>query len=206
MYGRSAAGISSTTATHQPPATTIASVATPICLIRRHSVVGAATTYTSANAGSTRNACSVLVRKAKPMHAPASASQRVCARADSTLVTARTTQYAPRVISSTSNASGLLNRNISAATGVTASTAPAMSPAACPEVRRTAAYSTPTAATPSSACGSRMAKEFTPNSRADSSISQSEAGGLSTVMKFEASEEPKKNAFQLFVPAWTAAE
>ena len=36
-------------------------------------------------------------------------------------------------------------------------------------------------------------------------ISHSEAGGLSTVMKFEESIEPKKNAFQLFVPAWTAA-
>ena len=42
--------------------------------------------------------------------------------------------------------------------------------------------------------------------RADSSMTHSEAGGLSTVMKFEASEEPKKNASQLFVPACTAAE
>ena len=33
-----------------------------------------------------------------------------------------------------------------------------------------------------------------------------EAGGLSTVMKFEASNEPKKNAFQLLAPASTAAE
>jgi hypothetical protein len=29
---------------------------------------------------------------------------------------------------------------------------------------------------------------------------------LSTVMKFAASDDPKKNAFQLRVPAWTAAE
>jgi len=29
---------------------------------------------------------------------------------------------------------------------------------------------------------------------------------LSTVMKFDASVEPKRNAFQLFVPACTAAE
>jgi hypothetical protein len=35
---------------------------------------------------------------------------------------------------------------------------------------------------------------------------QSDAGGLSTVMKFDASDDPKKNAFQLLVPAWTAAE
>jgi hypothetical protein len=39
----------------------------------------------------------------------------------------------------------------------------------------------------------------------DSSITQSEAGGLSTVMKFDASSEPNRNAFQLLVPAWTAA-
>ena len=29
--------------------------------------------------------------------------------------------------------------------------------------------------------------------------------GLSTVMKFEESSEPNRNAFQLLVPAWTAA-
>ncbi len=32
------------------------------------------------------------------------------------------------------------------------------------------------------------------------------AGGLSTVMKLDASDEPKRNAFQLRVPACTAAE
>ena len=32
-----------------------------------------------------------------------------------------------------------------------------------------------------------------------------EPGGLSTVMKFDESIDPKKNAFQLLVPAWTAA-
>ena len=42
--------------------------------------------------------------------------------------------------------------------------------------------------------------------RADSAISHSAAGGLSTVMKFAASDEPKKRAFQLCVPACTAAE
>ena len=36
-------------------------------------------------------------------------------------------------------------------------------------------------------------------------MTHSDAGVLSTVMKFEASNEPKKNAFQLLVPAWTAA-
>ncbi len=51
-----------------------------------------------------------------------------------------------------------------------------------------------------------MLHELTPKIRAEISITHNAAGGLSTVMKFEASEEPKKNAFQLFVPAWTAAE
>jgi hypothetical protein len=44
-----------------------------------------------------------------------------------------------------------------------------------------------------------------PNSRADSSITHSDAGVLSTVMKLDESNEPKKKAFQLLVPACTAA-
>ena len=44
-----------------------------------------------------------------------------------------------------------------------------------------------------------------PKTRAESSITHSDPGGLSTVMKLDASSDPKKNAFQLFVPACTAA-
>jgi len=44
-----------------------------------------------------------------------------------------------------------------------------------------------------------------PKIRPDRLMTHSEAGGLSTVMKFEASNEPKNSAFQLLVPAWTAA-
>ena len=36
-------------------------------------------------------------------------------------------------------------------------------------------------------------------------MTQSAAGGLSTVMKLDASKEPKKKAFQLLVPGLTAA-
>ncbi len=114
---------------------------------------------------------------------------------------------------SASSASGLLNRNISAATGVVASTAPASSapPAATrgpqgASERRTVACSTATVATPISAWGTRMLQEFTPNIRAARSIGHSASGVLSTVMKFDASEEPKKIAFQLCEPTWTAAE
>ena len=50
-----------------------------------------------------------------------------------------------------------------------------------------------------------MLQLLNPNSRADSSMIHRDPGGLSTVMKFDESTDPKKNAFQLFVPACTAA-
>jgi hypothetical protein len=50
-----------------------------------------------------------------------------------------------------------------------------------------------------------MLKLLKPKIRPDSAITHSDAGGLSTVMKFDGSSDPKKNAFQLLVPAWTAA-
>ena len=51
-----------------------------------------------------------------------------------------------------------------------------------------------------------MLQEFSPKIRAEISMGHKNAGGLSTVMKFDESEDPKKKAFQLFVPACTAAE
>jgi hypothetical protein len=51
-----------------------------------------------------------------------------------------------------------------------------------------------------------MLHEVSPKTRAESAMIQSDAGGLSTVIEAAASEAPKKNAFQLFVPAWAAAE
>ena len=51
-----------------------------------------------------------------------------------------------------------------------------------------------------------MLQALTPKSRAERPITQSDAGALSTVTKFDESKEPKKNAFQLLVPACTAAE
>ena len=96
-------------------------------------------------------------------------------------------------------------RNISAATGVSASTAPAMSPAAGPLVRRTVPNSTATAATPISACGSSMVNSLKPNTLPDNAIAHSAAGGLSTVMALPASKEPNSQAFQSWVPACAAA-
>ena len=44
-----------------------------------------------------------------------------------------------------------------------------------------------------------------PKIRPESSMTHRAAGGLSTVMKEPGSSEPKKNAFQLSVPLFTAA-
>ena len=55
------------------------------------------------------------------------------------------------------------------------------------------------------ACGASIDHDENPKIRPEISIGHSEAGGLSTVMKLDESNEPKKNAFQLLVPAWTAA-
>lgn len=206
MYGRDDAGHSSTIATHHPPASTIEPNATTRGTTRRASGMPAQRRYASASAGSTRNACSILVRNARPTSAPPSASQRVPGRPVAETSTARVVAYAAATISNTSSASGLLNRNISVATGVSASTAPASSPAAPePVVRRTVACSSATAATPSSACGTRIAHDDRPNSRTESAIGQRLSGVLSTVIAFAASNEPKKNAFHDSDPAWAAA-
>src|SRR4051794_10642683 len=109
-------------------------------------------------------------------------------------------------MSKTITASGLLNRNISTATGVSASIAPAPMPAQCPNQRLTVACSSHTEATPSRACGTSIDHELKPKIRPESSIGHSDSGGLSTVIALPASSEPKKNAFQLCVPACTAAE
>ena len=72
-----------------------------------------------------------------------------------------------------------------------------MSPAGGPNQRLTAAYSSSDRPTPSSACGTSMDHWLKPNIRPDISITHSEPGVLSTVMKLDWSNEPKKNAFQL---------
>ena len=44
-------------------------------------------------------------------------------------------------------------------------------------------------ATPISACGTRIDHDDSPNSRTDSDMTHSEAGGLSTVIELPASED-----------------
>ena len=105
-------------------------------------------------------------------------------------------QYAAATSNSTSNASGLLYRNINAATGVSANAAPAIRPAAGPLVRRTVAYNSATAPTPIKACGSSMVNALKPKSLPDNAITHNAAGGLSTVMALPESNEPNSQAVQ----------
>ena len=103
-------------------------------------------------------------------------------------------------MSSTNIASGLLNRNISAATGVSARTEPASNPAGAPNQRRTVRYRTPTDPTPMSAWGTRIDQLLTPKIRALITIGQRNSGDLSTVIELAESSDPKNIAFQLWFP------
>ena len=78
--------------------------------------------------GTTSSTCSVLVRKPSPMKTPTS----IIHLADPFSIE-RIVAQAPSAINSTSSASGLLKRNISTATGVSAITAPDSRPAAAPK-------------------------------------------------------------------------
>lgn len=102
---------------------------------RVRSGTAAATRYAIPKAGNTRNACIILARNPMPTAAPAPISHhRLLSRSH-----ALCTQYAPATRASTKSESGLLKRNISAATGVRANTAPASNAADGPAARRTAA-------------------------------------------------------------------
>ena len=50
-----------------------------------------------------------------------------------------------------------------------------------------------------------MLSEESPNTRTENAMGQSANGGLSTVIAFCASRDPKKNAFHDSDPAWAAA-
>src|SRR6478735_2681821 len=111
MYGREEAGQSSTIATHHPADTTVASAARPSWPNRFRTDTGANTAYNTARGGRIRKAWRVFDRNATPTATPAQTSHFVRPPSN-----ARSTQYTVTVISSASSASGLLKRNISAAT------------------------------------------------------------------------------------------
>ena len=100
----------------------------------------------------------------------------------------------------------MLNRKMRTAAGVSAMTTAAIDPATGPKERRTTAKRTATVATPASASGTRMLQELRPKSRTERPMSIVARGGLSTVMKFAASKEPKNQADQLCDAARAAAE
>ncbi len=85
-------------------------------------------------------------------------------------------------------------------------TTPAIVAAAGPKDRRTARYRTTTVATPMSASGARMLHGLKPKTRTDRPMIIVPSGGLSTVMKLAASNDPKNQAAQLCDAARAAAE
>ena len=99
----------------------------------------------------------------------------------------------------------MLNLNISAATGVNVTSAPAMRPAAGPNQRLTLAYTSATVATPISASGTSIEAEENPKIRPDRPMIHIAPGGLSTVIALPESREANSQAFQLSVPDLTAA-
>src|SRR6476661_8353218 len=135
MYGREDDGHSSTSSRYQPADATHAPTAATDRSSRVRSGAAAHSRYAKPKLGNTRTACSILARKPKPTAAPAPTIHHRLAFCSH----ARCTQYAPATNNSTSSASGLLKRNINAATGVSAKTVPANSAAEGPLARRTAA-------------------------------------------------------------------
>jgi hypothetical protein len=151
-------------------------------------------------AGTTRNAWSIFVLKANPTRTAERRRNRVLP-----FSTAFQIAQAAARQRNVRNASGLLNRNMSTATGVSANATAAMWAAMSPAQRRTSRCRIRTDATPASASGSSMLHELKPKRRAESDCTHSAIGGLSTVMKLPASSAPKNIAFQLTEPAFTAA-
>ena len=102
-------------------------------------------------------------------------------------------------------ASGSLLRKIAVTMGVKPRAPAASTAARSPVHRRTRWNVTSTATTPARAMGASMVTLEKPKIRPEISMTHREAGGLSTVMNEDGSSEPKKKAFQLSVPLFTAA-
>ena len=196
MYGRLPAGHSATASSHQPADTTIATPAASSCRMRRQSVVGAAHRYAAASAGQHEEGLQHLRQEPEARGTP----RRAAASASPPSRRRRVVAHAAATISSTSSASGLLNRNISTATGVSARTAPASSPAAGPaHAAHRRVEQRHRARRPSAPAGRACSTTRSRRSARTGAITHSEAGGLSTVIALAESSEPKKNAFQLCV-------
>ena len=144
--GRSAAGVSSTSAGQAPATSTIAppparSWRSACSRGRRGSgrpgLVSAGASHSQAAAipGTTVRATPILVSKPRPTQTPASTSQRV-PRPSGASSSARAAHQSAATEQSTSSASGLLWRDTATVIGVTASASPAALPATRPKRRR----------------------------------------------------------------------
>ena len=147
---------------------------------------GATHSHAATMPGTTSSAAAILVSNPSPTNAPATISQRT----DPSRRRPRSSAQIAAVTQSTSSASGLLWREIATVIGVSANVRPATVPAARPNRERARSYTSPTVATPISACGTRIDHKFKPNARAESACTQSASGGLSTVCSPAESNAP----------------
>src|SRR5580692_7024466 len=153
-YGRSCDGTSETAVIHDSEITTVTSPASATWAHRvRSRAAGAASRYAAASAGSASQAWIIFVWKARPTQTPAISSIR-----SDPLSSAADVASAASTSSRISSESDTLPRPSSTVTGVTATTAAAVRPAAGPASRRTARYSTRTVSTPSTTCGRTSAQ------------------------------------------------
>ncbi len=200
IHGRSDAGVSAMSKGHAPPTATIAAPPAARLLAAASRPFGATHSHAATIPGTTISATAIFASKPRPTSTPERTSQRV--RPSSS---ARPSAHSAPVQHRTSSASGLLWREIATVIGVSASTSPATNPARLPNRRRTRSYASATVPIPISACGTRMLSEWKPKIRTDSACTQSASGGLSTVITFDASNDPYRNALQLSLIERTAA-
>ena len=185
-YGREPAGVSHISIGHARPTTSIAAPPASSCRTAATRPFGATQNHAATIPGTTSSAAAIFVSKPRPTNAPAASSQRVLPPARRP----RSVAHTAAVMHSTSSASGLLCREIATVIGVSASAMPATNAAWRPNRLTVMSYTSPTVATPISACGTSNAHELKPNARADSACTHSASGGLSTVCTPATSNEP----------------
>ena len=165
---------------------------TRTCHTLRHHPVGPASRCTTARTGRIKKASSILVMKPEPTRFPARTATGLCAaRAPARW------RRSPRCEQRQQGVRGLAD--VIAATGVRATTRPPRTAASALNQRG----STGRRGRPwprLEGLRRRHAPRVRPKLRAEISIGHEKAGGLSIVMKLDKSEEPKKNAFQLWCP------
>ena len=173
--GRSSAGVSSTSVTHDSDTANPTRIATPAGrTIARHSPRQRHSTYSTA-AGSTTKPSKNFTLNTTPISAHHATSSHGLRSS-----TATTSSHAPPPSSAITSASIVESRAVATDSGNTASSSAAISPTATPCERRPARNTSGAAAIPAIAIGSTIAQPSYPNSFVDSTCSHSPTGGLST--------------------------